>query len=71
MKTRTSVMRLWMVVCLVLLTAAVAETKAQCVAHPDRETAVGVMNARITRSLSTLMEWIGAACCRVNAVSTL
>ena len=45
MKTVTSVMRLWIVVCLVLLVAAVAETKAQCVAHPDRETAVGVMNA--------------------------
>jgi hypothetical protein len=45
MKTLTSVMRPWMVVCLALLVTAVAETKAQCVAHPDRETAVGVMNA--------------------------
>jgi hypothetical protein len=34
-----------MVMCLVLLVAAVAETNAQCVAHPDRKTAVGVMNA--------------------------
>ena len=45
MKTLNSLMRPWMVVCLVLLGAAVAETKAQCVAHPDRETAVSVMNA--------------------------
>ena len=45
MKTLTSVMRPWMVVCLILLVIAVAETKAQCVAHPDRETAVAVMNA--------------------------
>ena len=45
MKAVTSVMRPCVVVCLVLLVAAVAETKAQCVAHPDRETAVRVMNA--------------------------
>ena len=45
MKTLTSVMRLWTVVCLVLLVTAVAETKAQCVAHPDRETAMSVVNA--------------------------
>ena len=45
MKTLNSVMRPWMVVCLVLLGAAVDETKEQCVAHPDRETAVSVMNA--------------------------
>jgi hypothetical protein len=43
--TLTSVMRPLMVVCLALLVTTVAETKAQCVAHPDRETAVGVMNA--------------------------
>lgn len=45
MKAVTGVMRPCVVVCLLLLGAAVAETKAQCVAHPDRKTAVGVMNA--------------------------
>lgn len=45
MKAVNSGIRPCVVVCLVLLVAAVADTKAQCVAHPNRETAVGVMNA--------------------------
>lgn len=45
MKTLTSGMRPCMVMCLILFVAAVAETKAQCVPHPDRDTAIGVMNA--------------------------
>lgn len=47
MKNLTTVLRPWMVLCFLGLAIAPSVAKAQCIAHPTRQTTISVMNASI------------------------